>query len=478
MTNQTETPPSTSFDELSLTATGTQLRAWLEAMYRIGGCANPVYLVGHSITRDAATGAVLHVFTSASQPYGRLAVACRNRRASRCEPCSWLHHGDTYQLVVAGLLGGKGVPDQVRDHPRVFATLTAPSFGAVHRATDPDNPQDLCHPRRDVEPCAHGSREHCAFRHATQDPAVGTPMCADCYDYPIAVLWNASAGRMWNRFTEQVRYNLAIAGGYPAKQHARHARISFAKVAEFQRRGNVHFHAVIRIDAPNGPASGQPPAWATVSLLTDAIREAVRSVHTPVDHPRRSGAVAMLSLGQQLDIQRIHALHHESAAVTDEQVAGYIAKYVTKGDVPGLVLDRRLRSRAQIDATPLSEHARTLMRTAWDLGKREQYRPLNLGAWAHQLGYRGNIATKSRLYSTTYTELRQARADYRREQRGEVLPDPGSTVTAGHWQFQHQGHTPVQALYAAGIADDITAAREAARDARRYGAHLEKGDGV
>lgn len=457
-----------SSDDLSLSATGARLRVWLEAMRRIGGCANPVYLVGHSITRDAATGAVLHVFTSASQPDGRLAVACRNRRASRCQPCSWLHHGDTYHLVAAGLLGGKGMPEQVREHPRVFATLTAPSFGAVHRATDPHRPDERCHPRREAEPCRHGVREHCAARHAAGDAAVGSPLCPGCYDYRAAVLWNTSAGRLWNRFTDQVRHNLATAGGYPAKQHARYARVSFAKVAEYQRRGTIHFHAVIRLDAPGGPASGPPPAWATAKLLTDAIRAAARSVHTAALDPGRTGEPVALRFGAQLDVQHIRTGEpDDSGTVTDEQVAGYIAKYVTKGDLPGLVLDRRLHTRAQIDATPLSEHARALMRTAWDLGEREEYRALNLRAWAHQLGYRGNIATKSRTYSTTYTALRQARAEHHRGQRGESTPDPQTTVTAGHWEFHHQGHTPTEAMYAAGIADDLATEREARGEARR-----------
>jgi hypothetical protein len=35
-----------------------------------------------------------------------------------------------WQLVYAGLAGGhKGVPESLAEHPQVFATLTAPSFG-------------------------------------------------------------------------------------------------------------------------------------------------------------------------------------------------------------------------------------------------------------------------------------------------------------------------------------------------------------
>lgn len=185
--------------------------------------------------------------------------------------------------------------------------------------------------------------------------------------------------------------------------------------------------------------------------------------------PEHRDRTLRLLFGAQVDVQEIEAQQDNEQAMTHGQVAGYIAKYVTKGDLPGLLLDRRLRSREQIEATPLSEHARTLMRTAWNLGEREEYVSLNLQAWAHQLGFRGNIATKSRTYSTTYTALRRARADHRRQERGEMPLNPDGTVTAGQWTFHHQGHTPTQAMYAAGIADDMEAEREVRRELRRDG---------
>ncbi|GAA0694074.1 hypothetical protein GCM10010193_55980 [Kitasatospora atroaurantiaca] len=64
-------------------------------------------------------------------------MACGNRRASRCTTCSRVYAADTFQLIRAGLSGGKDVPDTVRTHPRLFASLTAPSFGPAHnRPTD------------------------------------------------------------------------------------------------------------------------------------------------------------------------------------------------------------------------------------------------------------------------------------------------------------------------------------------------------
>src|SRR5207248_5373809 len=47
--------------------------------------------------------------------------------------CSYEYAGDMWQLLYAGAAGGrKGVPESIRSHPLVFATLTAPGFGPVH----------------------------------------------------------------------------------------------------------------------------------------------------------------------------------------------------------------------------------------------------------------------------------------------------------------------------------------------------------
>jgi hypothetical protein len=55
-----------------------------------------------------------------------------------------------WQLIYAGLAGGrKGVPEQVAEHPQVFASLTAPSFGAVHSRPD-DGRRCRCGKRHDA----------------------------------------------------------------------------------------------------------------------------------------------------------------------------------------------------------------------------------------------------------------------------------------------------------------------------------------
>ncbi|GHE04003.1 plasmid replication initiator protein [Streptomyces alanosinicus] len=397
---------------------------------------------------DGSTGEILHHYDTRSEPGERLLVRCRNRRATICPACSRLHAGDTYHLVRAGLLGGKNVPDTVRHRPRLFVTLTAPSFGPVHRSGE------TCRPRRDGGTCEHGRPLGCGAIHPPDAPAVGQPLCLDCYDYTAHVLWHAHASKLWDRFVIDVRRRLASSVGLVQSRFAQHARLSFARVAEYQKRAAVHVHAVVRLDGPNGPDSN-PPAWGTAELLIDAVRASARRVlvHTPY-----SPAVGELALrwGAQVDARPLRV---DGDGPDDDAVAAYVAKYVTKGaSETGAGLDHPLTTWADIESAPVSAHVRTLIQACWRLGDLPEYEPLRLRAWAHTLGYRGHILTKSRAYSTTYAALRAERAHH----MGRVdLPD---AVTERYWRYVGAGHTPGAALIAAGIADDLAQNRETAAD--------------
>ncbi|MET7621215.1 replication initiator [Streptomyces sp. NPDC005408] len=425
---------------------------WLEQIAATGGCAHPVHLSGSSTTRDATTGEILHHYDTRDEPAERLSVRCRNRRATVCAPCSRLHAGDTFHLVRAGLLGGKNVPATVRHRPRLFVTLTAPSFGPVHRTGD------RCRPRRGGGDCEHGRPIGCGAVHDAADSLVGQPLCADCYDYPAHALWHGHAGKLWDRFVIGVRRHLASAVGLTQSRFPDHARLSFARVAEYQKRAAVHVHAVVRLDGPAGP-DDEPPAWGTADRLADAVRT---SAHRVVVHTVYSLAVGELALrwGVQVDARPLRAA--DGPGPDDEAVAAYVAKYVTKGaGETGAGTDHRLPTWDDIDAAPLTDHVRALMRTCWRLGGLPEYAPLHLRAWAHTLGYRGHILTKSRAYSTTYAALRADRAEHAGQDavRG--------TVTDANWRYVGSGHTPGAALIASGIADDLAMSREIAREETR-----------
>ena len=448
-------------------------RAWAARVEQLGGCEHPVYLRGRTIVRARATGAVLAVFDAASQPGGVLMLPCGNRRASRCSPCSQVYKDDTFHMLNAGLMGGKGVPESVASHPRVFATFTAPSFGPVHhRVIGEGGAVKPCTPRRERPVCEHGAQLLCMERHAEGDPLVGAPLCAECFDYAGAVLFNAHAGKLWHLTVDDLRrVMLPSLSGLTKRKFVETARVSFAKVAEYQARGLVHFHAVIRIDGADGPGS-TPPGWASVELLDGAIHATAERVRVvTADSPV---GIREFGWGREVDVKAI--------PIGDSKVAGYVAKYATKGAECVGAVDRSLCCRecegtglfgacvhcrgaglrVPLEDLDVPEHARLLMATTWELGALVEYRKLRLRAWAHQIGFGGHFSTKSRLYSVTLSQLRQERADFATTRAGGIVV-PDDAVRESVWEFAGAGYTGVQIDIARQIREDIADYRELVR---------------
>lgn len=386
-----------------------------------------------------------------SQAYGgRLLVACGNRRASVCPTCARVYRADTYQLIRAGLVGGKATPASVGGHPRVFATLTAPGFGPVHTRRERDGLVRVCRPRRAGERCPHGMPVGCGERHHADDSRLGEPLCPRCYDYAGAVLWQASAGRLWHRFALELRRELARRVGLSRTEFADSARLSYAKVAEYQRRGLVHFHAVLRLDGPEGPESA-PPGWATTELLADAVRESVGPVHLEAPGTGIVGR-RVLRFGTQVDVRPV--AEFGTGDLTSAAVAGYIAKYATKGAEAAGAVDGRIRHARELVVLPVRRHVLRMIGTCWWLGGLPDFEPLGLRRWAHMLGYGGHFSTKLRRYSTTLTALRDARTQHRADQRRSALGlDGRATVTAGSWRYAGRGYSPEAALLAASVRE-------------------------
>ncbi|MFJ3247874.1 replication initiator protein RepSA [Streptomyces sp. NPDC086782] len=424
---------------------------WEDQVRRTGGCADPIHLRGWVLHKDKTTGETLHHYSTEVEPTGRLRVACGNRRASRCPSCAWTYAGDTYHLVRAGLAGDdrRDIPATVRDHPRVFATLTAPSFGAVHNRPD----RGVC---------------RCGTRHPAEDPVLGTALDPSTYDYAGAVLFNNHAGQLWQRFTNRLRREVAARAGITQRELKECARLSYGKVAEFQKRGAVHFHAVIRIDGPEGPET-PPPTWATVDLLADSIRAATAHSYTSVSVPAADEEpVRTFRWGTQLDVRPVKAFG-DGSEITEQAVASYVAKYATKAAENTGTLDRRIGELSELDRHDVPDHTRRLVTACKLLDP--LYPDRRLWAWAHMLGFRGHFSSKSRRYSTTLGALRQARADYRTAQERAALGldhiEPDTVLVLADWQYAGHGHTPGESALAASIARDLQLNRETAREALR-----------
>jgi hypothetical protein len=393
---------------------------WAELVAQAGYCHHPIRLAGRVDQADRTTGEVRQVYDSEREPDGVLLKACGTRRESRCPSCAATYRADAYQLLAAGLKGGKGVPESVAGHPRLFVTFTAPSFGKVHTRKAQGRLVLPCHPYRQGARCPHGQRAGCWHRHDADDPRLGEPLCPSCYDSEAQVLWNALAPELWRRTTIAVHRALGRLVGLQEGELRQLVRVSYAKVAEFQKRGAVHFHAVIRLDAatdcrcPGCLAS--PPEPFTATLLEEALRQAVPAVRVPC--PVVDGGPARYARwGEQLDVRNI-TRDEQGGELSAEQVAGYIAKYATKATESfGAGLDRRLDGDDLEHLDKLPARVAALVRACWELGGRPELDSMRLRTWAHMLGFGGHWSTKSRRYSTTFTVLRRARVAYARRRR-------------------------------------------------------------
>ena len=337
--------------------------------------------------------------------------ACGTRRRTRCDACSEIYKGDARHLILAGLLGGKGVSPEVATHPTVFATFTAPSFGRVHKCGSRGGKRIVCGPSS--ARCVHGRRMGCWRRHGEDDEIVGSPLCDQCYDYEGAVLWNAASSKLWQRTTIYLRRSLAKLLEVRGSDLSKMVRLSYVKVIEYQRRGLVHLHVLLRADSPDD-VSMPPDVEVSAVQIEIAIRMAVATAKISLADTESN---RVISWGEQIDIRPVD--EGDSA-----KVANYIAKYATKSASDSGGLDRRFRTQREIASVEAPRHLKMMAETAFALGHREVGRDLNLAMWAHDLGHRGHFLTKSRQFSVTFSYLRQIRQLWREAQREEL----GGTV--------------------------------------------------
>ncbi|CAN5277900.1 plasmid replication initiator protein [soil metagenome] len=407
--------------------------SWWQKAENVGFCANPIHL-------------------SCADAFGRqhqVWTRCNNRRAVACPSCSDLYARDTWQLIHAGLHGGHhDMPATVAEHPQVFATLTAPSFGAVHTSCGDKhgNHARRCHDseRRGFAHCQHGKAMWCNTIHDDGDTHVGQALCDECYDYAGHVLFAWHAPELWRRFTISLRRLLDShlrTVGEPVKS----VRLNYVKVTELQRRAIPHFHAVIRLDAP--PVPGEPPTAPATSItsvdLAALVQQAAAGVTVRVTDPDNpddpDGGGRVLRFGAQTDTQPLQptggpAIDEAIPVRSRRSVAAYLAKYVTKSVADFGVGIRRMSplAVAELDVSP---HVRAILTTIIDLSTHRAYQGVD--RWLHTLGYRGHITTKSRLFSTTMGALRAYRATWAREQHDDRIVAP--TIDATEWEFDRAG---------------------------------------
>jgi hypothetical protein len=392
-----------------------------------------------------------------------------------------------WHLIMAGAAGGmKDVPATILEHPLVFATLTAPTFGIVHASKKLGRSGSRrCHPRSGSgrRVCAHGRPLWCMSVHDHADFVVGQPLCPDCYDSASQLVWQWWAPELWRRFTIALRRRLASHLGLSESACKQLVRVQFAKVAEFQRRGVIHFHALIRLDGHPTPEQPFPPPALEVPavVLAELVQAAARAVWFDAPAVDELDGERRLRFGRQIDAQAVRDTADRDdvlgGELHPETVGAYIAKYATK-------------AAADLGASDQSgnPHLRRLKTTHEQLAVRAEIAGLTRtngpykgwGRWVDMLGFRGHFASKSRRYSTTLGRLRQARRDHTRrrlcrertrqewadrDDQADELED--TTLVIGSWRYAGMG------WLTAGDAALAAASAARARDHEQTGSRID-----
>jgi hypothetical protein len=230
-----------------------------------------------------------------------------------------------------------------------------------------------------------------------------------------------------------------------------------------QRRGVVHFHALIRLDGPG--EDYQPPQISVDAAgLAEVIHQAAAHVRLTVEMPDESGLV--LRFGEQLDTQTVNG--GPTGELTPEHAARYIAKYATKSAEDFGLGDRRV-SPETLSVLDVNDHVDRLVRTAWQLGEHPAYDGLR--RWVHMIGFGGHFASKSRRYSTTLGAIRGERRAYRQRQAAEharelLSDEQDTTLVIARWEFAGVGYlSSGDAVLALSAAARAREQRQAAREA-------------
>jgi len=435
-----------------------------EAQLRSSGyCARPVRRRGSVHSCDGR-----RVWSTSDEPDGILRKACGNRREAVCPPCAERYRQDAYHLIAAGLRGGKGVPDSMVEHPAVFVTLTAPSFGPVHtRRQAADGRALRCRPRRDAVVCPHGVRMSCGHVHDEGDDCLGKPMCPECFDYPGAVTWNNAVGELWRRTTIYLPRTMARLLGVTPRALREQVRFSYAKTSEYHQRGLVHLHAVIRLDrampAYRAHELRPPSARYTAEVLAQTVRATVRRVAAKLPSELGGGHVHW---GAEFEVRAV------GGGAERSRTAGYLAKYTTKSTEQAGGLLHRI-TEDEVDRLAVSDHVRRFLRHAFELHHKVGPER-RLAACAHAFGHRGHCLTKSRRYSTTFKALREARERHVHErllQRSgdaaqRALAEIAESERIANFRYVGWGHlTTADAFLAASAAARAREHRRAAREA-------------
>ena len=192
---------------------------WLDHIWPAAGCTHPIRLGGQIHRIDPATGEILTTTPTSALPDGVIYKACGNRRTSACPSCAETYRRDAFQLLRAGLIGGKGVPEHVcrspgrvrhlhrpllrpRPHPPRPGCTPAPAKPTAPANRSPATPAATPKPARTAAswPASPAT--------AATTPGSGSRSARTATTTPPHVVWNNNTGELWRRTKQAIERHL------------------------------------------------------------------------------------------------------------------------------------------------------------------------------------------------------------------------------------------------------------------------------
>lgn len=301
-------------------------------------------------------------------------VNCGSRSFLTCPKCARVYRRD-WQAILSDGVRGSGSGREVF----LLVTLTAPSFGKVHRVPKPG---------RSVSRCA------CGRQHLERDRALrGVPVDPDSYDYAGQAAFNRDMGHLW-RYT-----SIALRRALPD-------RFEVAAVREWQARGVLHMHCLVRVEGMSMPRA------SLVSLIEQTCAGVVAP--SPIDEGRS------WRWGRQSDVQVV-GLDGGSARKAIAYL-GKILGYVVKDLGVEAVENRSAEATAHVEA--LHTAARDDMACTAECAGRScgHRRHRSLGAGSHSV-------SRSKEWSVLRRKtLKEHRRVWAREHLGDASCEGDSGV--------------------------------------------------
>lgn len=274
---------------------------------------------------------------------------------------------------------------------------------------------------------------------------IGAPVHTTCFNYLAAAHWNAHVSRLWTATAKEILRRARAR--LPRGSKSRVRPFPYIKVVEFEARGLIHVHVLVR-GAPLPPKE-----------LLNAVRAA------RVDAP-----------GYGLDAVRwgLHARVELLPPGAEEQAHrrfSYLSKYVTKCVVEvipasrGAIATHLDRFRAAAEAV-VSHSALPRCRCA---GTRTCRRCRQI---ADNLGYAGHVLTKSQSWGRSFAAVREQRRAWGARRQRDPAPAAQWPYAGRSWDLDHAAMRDAALAYRGNLPPPtVRALRDVRRSAQVLYAH-------